>query len=63
MLKAFLPLLEDLPSASNMTDFASQFTKPEWDYLCRNHAFVDLIDHDLEKAKSVARALLGKTVI
>jgi hypothetical protein len=61
-LKVFLPLFILPPTAKKMASFASQFSKPEWDLLCRNPFFVEFLDRDLEKAKTIAGTLLNRNL-
>jgi len=58
---AFLPLFVLPPTAQKMAFFASQFSKSEWDLLCRNTYFIQLVDHDLDKAKKIADTVLKRS--
>jgi hypothetical protein len=61
-IKEFLPLFVLAPTADKMASFASQFSKAEWEFLCRNTYFMHLIDHDLDKARKVAGTLLKRSL-
>ena len=50
------------PTVEEMTAFAIQFSRQEWDRLCGERAFLVLIDKDLKEAGVIAATLLKRSV-
>lgn len=61
-IKGFLPDFTVPPSARKMSSFAAQFSREEWEALCKNPYFLEFMDHDLDKAKIIACKLLRKSL-
>lgn len=55
-------ITNEYPEPSEIKRFADSFTRSEWNKLCLDKQFCNLIITDLKKAKSRAECLLGKKV-
>jgi len=51
------------PSVAAMKNFASRFSKSEWEKLCKNPTFMEEISYDIGKCRITAEKILaGKAV-
>ncbi|MEK6883719.1 MAG: hypothetical protein AABY22_29090 [Nanoarchaeota archaeon] len=53
-------ILDEYPSVKKVKEFAKQFTKNQWQTLCSNKQFIDLLMEDSEKSKILAVEILYK---
>ncbi len=49
-----------LPTPKEMSKFAKQFTKEQWDALCKNQQFLDIFTESLEASTILAAKILQK---
>ncbi|MBI4025560.1 MAG: hypothetical protein HY360_11315 [Verrucomicrobia bacterium] len=51
------------PTATEMAEFAVQFTREEWGRLCSDRSFLVAMDKDLVDAGGIAGALLKRHIL
>jgi hypothetical protein len=52
-----------IPTASDMADFASQFSEEEWVRLCREKTFLAKVTYNLIEASVIASSILSRKIV
>jgi hypothetical protein len=52
--------LEKPPTPSELLEFSKQFSREEWDVLCKNRGFVHFLAEDLAACKLLAKKVLER---